>query len=340
MNDAPARFREDVDQPNTPDCQDAVVRKPHLLSSAAFVKEFTPPDFIWDGILQRGYLYSLTAPTGTGKTAIGLMLAAKNARGQSIGGRYTQQGAVVVLSGENSDDVRMRWIAMAEHFGFDASSVNVHFVEGTFSLAAFTTQVMEQIDCLPDCTLVIVDTSAAYFEGTEENSNVELGNHARKLRRFTECRSRPCVVVLCHHPTKNAGAENLLPRGGGAFLAEVDGNLCLKPLTDTTVELHWQGKLRGPGFEPVTFDLIKTSAAKLVDRRNRQMLTVIASDLTPVEAELRQDAMVSREKPGAARNPFAGRALDVRNRKTPQLDWVDGRTAKERCPQCAQEAQC
>ena len=34
----------------------------------------------------------------------------------------------------------------------------------------------------------------------------------------------PCVIVACH-PVKNASDDNLIPRGGGAFLNEVDGNL-------------------------------------------------------------------------------------------------------------------
>lgn len=270
------------------------LRKPRLQSSAAFVASFLPPDYVWEGILQRGFLYSATAPTGAGKTAVFLLIAAKMAEGQAIGSRETQRGSVVFLSGENSDDVRMRWIAMADHMGFDPSQIDVYFIEGTFSLDNFSAGVIDQIDSLSDCALVIVDTSAAFFEGNEENSNVEAGNHARKVRRFTQCRSRPAVVALCH-PTKRAGDENLLPRGGGAFLAEVDGNLCIRSITDTTVELHWQGKLRGPGFEPVNFDLIKTTSPQLVDSRNRPQMTVIVKDLDHAEAEARRIAMVSRD---------------------------------------------
>jgi hypothetical protein len=46
----------------------------------------------------------------------------------------------------------------------------------------------------------------------------------------------------------------LIPRGGGPFLAEVDGNLTAKPVTGG-VELHWQGKIRGPDFAPTHFQL-------------------------------------------------------------------------------------
>ena len=50
--------------------------------------------------------------------------------------------------------------------------------------------------------------------------------------------------------------ENLLPRGGSAFVNEVDGNLSLwSDDNGRTTQLHWFGKLRGPGFEPIDFEL-------------------------------------------------------------------------------------
>src|SRR5437773_3967246 len=73
-------------------------------------------------------------------------------------------------------------------------------------------------------SLIVVDTSAAFFLGSEENSNTELGNYARMLRTLVKMPGSPTVLVLCH-PVKNATRDNLLPRGGGAFLNEVDGNL-------------------------------------------------------------------------------------------------------------------
>src|SRR5262245_45675118 len=36
--------------------------------SSRFVADFVPPDYLIDGLLQRRFCYSLTAPTGAGKT--------------------------------------------------------------------------------------------------------------------------------------------------------------------------------------------------------------------------------------------------------------------------------
>jgi hypothetical protein len=64
------------------------------------------------------------------------------------------------------------------------------------------------------------------------------------------------AVVMATHPTKHADATNLLPRGGGGFLNEVDGNLSLWADGDqATTVLSWQGKWRGMTFAPIAFDL-------------------------------------------------------------------------------------
>jgi hypothetical protein len=89
----------------------------------------------------------------------------------------------------------------------------------------------------------------------------------------------PCVLVSCH-PTKNADRDNLLPRGGGAYVAEVDGNLiCRKAGGDNVSEIHWHGKFRGPDFNPLAFETRQVSSAKLVDSDGQPIPTVIGFPL-------------------------------------------------------------
>jgi hypothetical protein len=57
------------------------------------------------------------------------------------------------------------------------------------------------------------------------------------LRSFVDLPGGPTVLVTCH-PVKNPNPENLLPRGGGSFVAEMDGNLvCLKHSGSMVVEI-------------------------------------------------------------------------------------------------------
>jgi hypothetical protein len=283
-------FDEILDEPAAPDAKQAqatgkigAAAKTVIQSSSQFVRDFVPPDYLIYGVLQRRFSYSLTARTGDGKTAILLFISACTALGQNIGEYEVEQGRVLYFAGENPDDLRMRWLAMSEQMGFDVDVIDVYFIPGSFKISEMMARIEAEAKMLGGIILVVVDTSAAYFEGRDDNSNVEAGAHARRLRGLADLPGGPCVITACH-PVKNATEGNLIPRGGGAFVAEMDGNLtCVK--NGTTVELHWQGKFRGPDFTPLTFVLRSTTHQKLKDSKGRQIATVVASHLSEIGAQ-------------------------------------------------------
>jgi hypothetical protein len=161
---------------------------------------------------------------------------------------------------------------------FDINTIDVHFIPGTFKISALRKRIKEEIEALGGAAFVIVDTSAAFFEGDDENGNVQQGEHARRLRGLVELPGGPCLLVNCH-PVKNAADDNLIPRGGGAFIAEVDGNLTALR-TDTSVSMHWQGKFRGADFAPMSFHLKTVTLDTLRDTKGRLIPTVIANHLS------------------------------------------------------------
>jgi hypothetical protein len=273
------RLVETQAQPWAPYSDDPSPPKPApviIKSSREFVAGFVPPEYVLVGILQRRFFYSLTGQTGAGKTALCLLLAACAALGRDFAGRETKCSRVLYLAAENADDVRMRWIALAQNMDFDIDTIEVFFVEGRFSLSQSLQALRAEAKRHGgEFGLVIVDTGPTFFEGKDENENKQLGDHARMLRSLIDTvPGGPCVVANCH-PTKNAQPDQLIPRGGGAFLAETDGNLTAAK-TDTTVELHWQGKFRGPDFAPMYFLIKSVTHQDLRDRDGRLIPTVIA----------------------------------------------------------------
>lgn len=248
-----------------------------IVSSGELVRGFSPPDYHIDGVIQARFFYSLTGMTGTGKTSVLLLMAASTALSLVMGSREVRKGRVLYFAGENPTDVTMRWIAMAHEMDFDPDEIDVHFICGTMSIPEMFERIRTDVETLGGVEMIVVDTSAAYFFGADENSNVDAGRHARDLRKLTELPGQPVVLVACH-PVKNAGPDNLLPRGGGAFIAEVDGNLTLAK-AGGLVRMHWQGKHRGPDFEPITFELNTVTAPALVDSKGRPVPTVMARSL-------------------------------------------------------------
>jgi hypothetical protein len=209
-----------------------------IKTSKQFVADFVPPDYIVDGLLQEGFLYSLTGATGAGKTAITLRLAASTALGVIFAGRETKRRRVLYLAAENPDDVRMRWIALSQHMHFDIDAIEVFFVEGVFKISQVKDRLKEEADKLGgDFGLVIIDTGPVFYEGDDENNRTQQGRHAAMLRELISViPGKPTVIANCH-PVKNASSDNLLPAGGGNFLNQVDGNLTAAK-TDGTTELH------------------------------------------------------------------------------------------------------
>jgi hypothetical protein len=277
---------------------DAKPGVPPMLPASEFVAGYVAPHYLIDGLIQCGRCYSLTGPTGHGKTAVGVAVAVAKAKGLTLAGRRVDPGRVIYLAAETPDDVRGRMILIAERLALDLDSLPLFFVPGAFNLADGFSDLEGHVKSIGGASLAIIDTGAAFLaatNGSDENDNLAALRFALELRAITRLPGQPTALALMH-PTKYATRDSLLPRGGGAFLNEMDGNLTVWADGDReTTELSWAGKLRGPSFEPITFALETGTCGALVDAAGRQIPTVWAYPASAQRADQAADRQRSDE---------------------------------------------
>lgn len=261
----------------------APTEAPDLIqSSGEFVNAFVPPDYLVDGIFQRRYFYALTAQTGVGKTAVALLLTALVGAGKELGERDVEAGPVLYMAGENPDDVRARWIGLTDELGLPRDMPNIHFIPSSVDLFENAGRISQEVARKGiEPVLVVVDTAAAYNRGDDENSNAQQVNYARLLRSLTNLPGGPTVIVLCHPPKNATGEDALLPRGGGAFLAELDGNVTITK-QDAVVTLR-PGKFRGASNWLLSCELRSVFPPDIRDSKGRDVSTVIARPISDTE---------------------------------------------------------
>jgi hypothetical protein len=195
---------------------------------------------------------------------------------------------VLLLSGENDHDQQSRAIATAQELGLNPGD-RMRIIAGSFPIVSALEEIRADDQEHGPYHLIVVDTSIAFFGGDDENDNLQLRAHAAYFRELTRLPGNPAVVILCH-PVKNPARDNLLPRGGGAFLCEVDGNLTVWRDGDR-LTVATSGKFRGPIFTPLSFLLKTVELRGYRDGKDRPIVSVTAIPLDEVQVEqlARQD---------------------------------------------------
>lgn len=265
---------------------------PQLVPVHEFAGAFQAPDWLIKRVAQRGFFYTLTAPTNHGKTALAVLMAICVAAGIPLNGRAVRRGRVIYLAGENPEDVRGRMIATAQMLSVDLASIGpwLDIRPGATELQTAYDQIRAEADAKGETALVIIDTSTAFFSYGDENDNVQALAHAKDARRFTQLRGRP-AVLMPSHPTKNATRDQLIPKGGSGLNNEADTNLTLWS-DGATVELH-HGKIRGPSFDPMKFEFRPIELAGIRDTDGDQVTSVA---LAPISHLVEQQRLEQRTR--------------------------------------------
>lgn len=272
-----------------------------------FTSAMEPPSYIWHRVLQKGCLYALTAKWGHGKTAVMITVAMHVATGRELGGHQVKRQRVLYLCGENPADVQLRTTAAALKFGMDPSELagQIFFTRRPFALdnEVELKRFVQEASAFGPFGMAVIDTGPAHSSAEEENDNREMHKLAMAMRDLMEPLGNPATVALMH-PTKEATRDNLQPRGGGAFSGSIDGELCAWQERGQ-VEFFHRTKFRGPGFEPMRFNLERFQLPDMEDNFGEPVVTVLA-----VESDNTDPAPIGR-KPLTGAIGIAYRALDA-----------------------------
>ena len=246
-------------------------------------------------IIRTASVYTVTAKTGAGKTALAVVLCLAVATGrQDILNLEVERGRVAYLAFENPDDVRMRLKIAAYLLNVDLPAIGLDYIVLDARLRPEDLIVdLRKAAAGGVFSLVILDTFAAGFDGDDINNNVQAGEYVRRLRPVTQIAGLPALVIPAH-PVKNAAEDNLVPYGGGAILNEVDGNLTLAKRAEGGTTLHWQGKFRGLEFKPRHFRFEIVSSPDLVDKKGRQVALPVLRPRSDDEAEAQAKSSADR----------------------------------------------
>lgn len=180
-------------------------------------RDIPPPEFVVDGILERGGMAGIIGPAGKGKTAVLLDMISCIATGQRWHGRATTQMRGIYLPGEGMSGAVQRLIAW-EHAHKANIGTSIAVGESILRAAApkSSWERLVQLILQNQMGFLVFDTWARMAVGIEENSATEVG---KVIARLDEVRKLTGVtVIVLHHTTKGSVSG----RGSSALNGALD----------------------------------------------------------------------------------------------------------------------
>lgn len=267
----------------------------NFIDAADFIRAFKAPTFTLAPVLVSGQLASMTAASGAGKTTLasGLVLASVGLI-QLPGLEGTPRtGRAALMLGENEVNANAQLQATLKAYGKAPEDLRdrVFVLPQRRSFDLVVEDVRELAKRVGGLDIIMVDSKAAFSNADDENSNTQAAHDAAMLREMTRVRGRPHVLVICH-PASGRTGEGLVPRGGSAFLNEIDASLYLE-MRDGLGKLAWN-KLRQPPFEPVNYR-IEPVELDVTDRRGKAVAGVAAKIMAPKDVAIAVDDALRAE---------------------------------------------
>ena len=164
-------------------------------------------------------------------------------------------------------------------------------------------------------------------EGDSEDDNKQAAEQVADLQKLTQMHGNPSLLVLCHPIKAARDQKSLEPRGGGAFLNQIDANLTVWKADEGLTQLSWAKKIRGAGFAPINIKITEVPLKDCVMKQSgKPITTVIAEPIEPSEVrELVKDNRSIEDNVLLAM--FENSGISIREIAR-RLNWSEGQKGK------------
>src|SRR5688572_5383205 len=161
------------------------------------------PEWLIDGIVEKGSLGILFGPPGSCKSFAAVDMSLSIATGRRWAERPTKKGRVIYVVGEGTGGIRKRVAAWQIQHNVETVNRALFVLEAPHLLETADvdglTQRVNEIG--KPVSLMVIDTMATSFVGGDENASKDMGNFVDACRRMQA--SLKCAVLLVHHSLKS-----------------------------------------------------------------------------------------------------------------------------------------
>jgi len=228
-------------------------RQSHFISIEEMLASSLEPEWVVDGVIQKGNLICLVGPSGEGKSFIVIDIGLSVAAGTSWNGNKCQQGTVAYCAGEGLKGVDLRVRAYLNKLDYD-DIIPFYRTRHTISLSGGG--LIELIEDLREIeastgiliSLIIIDTLHRHYDGCENDAQ----DMAKFIAALDNLRDHfPGSSVMVVHHSGWVGAKESRGRGSSSWKAALD----LEMFCNQGQLLCTKSKDQEP-FAPIMFKLM------------------------------------------------------------------------------------
>lgn len=210
-------------------------------------------EWIVEGVMERGTIGQIFAPSGVGKSFLALDLAACITAGQPWGYQgvhRTLTGKVVYLAGEGEAGIQRRKAAIELEHGIPTDNIIVSRMP-RFGSKKDVERLMKELGQVEDLIMLIIDTYARATIGLDESGS---GDTSLVVDIFGRIARKFDIAVCAIHHTGHG--DQTRSRGSSALTAACDFEIRLKDVGGAVMVENSKAKDM-PEFTPMCFRLVQ-----------------------------------------------------------------------------------